>query len=552
MSRPERTDTTPTPAARTRGVGSGERSTRTARRARRTMAALASGAVAALVLSGCSLLPGAASDQEHSSSSSASASASGSAQASPAAIPQELKSFYEQDLKWKNCSGGQCADLTVPLDYAHPGGATISIAVLRTGSSDQDKPALFVNPGGPGGSGIEFVRQSAQLSLSTKLRSAYDVVGFDPRGVGSSTAVTCLSDAQQDREREEAVLPEGASGIKQLVQDAKDFGAACEKNSKAGLLQHVDSVSAAKDLDILRAAMHQDTLNYLGYSYGTKLGSLYVQQFPARAGRMVLDGALDPSLDVEQVATGQAEAFEHSLDTYLKECLSSNGCPLSGGVTQARKQLTDFLDATNRTPLPSNSGRKVPAADVVSALLLPLYEPTLSSALTSALRSGMEGGDGTALLALADASAERNDDGSYANNTDAAFNAINCVDYPHLSGSTSAIEARAAALKAKAPLFGWLMGYDDGCSTWPAKDVVKPAKLSVPDTVAPLLVVGTTQDPATPYAWAQSLSKQLPGSHLLTYEGGGHTAYGRSNECIVSAVDGYLVDGKLPAEGTRC
>lgn len=474
------------------------------------------------------------------------ASTQGGSDAMAPAIPTGLEQVYSQELSWKDCGGNQCTTVKVPLDYEKPDGETIDLAVVKIKAKGQRKGTLFTNPGGPGASGVNFAEESSTWVLSKKVREAYDVVGFDPRGVGRSTAVACLNDKQLDEEREKAFIPVDDEGLKQVLTESKEFGAACEKNSPKGLLEHVDTMSAAHDLDVLRAVMGENKLDYLGYSYGTKLGQAYLSLFPGNAGRLVLDGALPLSLDGDAVGAGQAKGFEKAVDTYLTKCLGQEGCPFTGDLAAARTQLQDLIEMADQSPLPSDSGRTVPAGDVVSALFLPMYEPTLYPQLDNALGLAMHEDDGTGLLELADTAADRQQDGSYKSNSAAAFPAINCIDYTQSQATPATMKERAAKLEAEAPLLWRFFSYDDGCGGWPVKSKRPAEAPTYSADLAPVLVVGTTGDPATPYAWAQETHQELPQSALLTYRGEGHTAYGRSNACVADTVDAYLLDGTLP------
>lgn len=510
-------------------------------------------ALAALALSGC------AGGSDPAPSSAAQGSGTGSAWSSAPAPesaaaqqgPEGLEKFYSQQPQWTDCEETECATIKVPLDYAKPEGQSIDLALART-KGGQKKGSLVINPGGPGASGIDMLQQSASALISGEVRDEYQVVGFDPRGVGKSSAVKCLSDTEMDEQRQASTVPTNDAGIERAVTEARTYGAACQKNSPAGLLAHVDTTSSARDLDVVRAVLGRDKLDYLGFSYGTSLGARYLSLFPERAGRMVLDGAVDPTLNQSQVALGQVKGFEKSLDEYLKNCLDSADCPFRGTPEQARADLSSFVASADSRPLEASDGRRMPSADIISALMLPMYEPQFEPMLNSALTKAIKDEDATELLVLADLSAERDSDGHYTTNMQAAFTSINCADYPRGSAKIADIKAEARTMEKAAPFFGRYLSYDDGCATWPVPPVKQASTLEVPANVAPALVVGTTGDPATPYAWAQSLNKQLPGSALLTYDGWGHTAYGRSNVCVATAVDDYLLHGTLPASGARC
>ncbi|WP_291280184.1 alpha/beta hydrolase, partial [Galactobacter sp.] len=544
-----------TAAATATGTGTGLRGHRLGSGAHRRLRARAAGV--ALVLSGALIATGCSSATPAPSPTGSQGTGSQAAEGGTglkADVPEELKSFYDQDVNWSECAQLECTTIKVPLDYDDPDGETIELAMNRLPAKGSKDGSLLVNPGGPGGSGLEYVKSSAAFQFSDAVRDSYDIVGFDPRGVGQSTAVACQNGEEIDRDREDARLPTSDTDLEDMVKAGADYGKACETRSSNGLLEHLDTDSAARDLDVMRAVVGEDQLDYAGFSYGTKLGATYLRLFPARAGRIVLDGAMDPTLSMAEVGKGQAAAFEKSLDHYLQACLdgdAGDGCPFTGSVEDARKQLLDFVTGADKNPLPTSDGRKMPASDIVSALLLPLYEPSISSTFTSALRSGMEDGDGSQLLQLADLAADRSSDGSYSNTND-AFTAINCADYQHGSGSLQDIKAQAKEYTDAAPFFGRYLGYDDGCSSWPVEAVEQAADSSVKDPATAPLVVGTTGDPATPYAWSKTMQGLIPGSRLLTYEGWGHTAYGRSNSCVTDVVDTYLLKGELPKEDRTC
>ena len=485
-----------------------------------------------------------------------------------APVPAGLESFYSQKVSWYACdkkgmdeaksgkdAGFTCAKVKVPLDYDNPGGETIEIAVKKRAADGESIGSLFINPGGPGGSGIELV-DSAGSYFSKNLTSSYDVVGFDPRGVGASTAVDCLTDAELDAERAGANDPATPSATA-TQERAQKMGETCaSKTSTAGLLDHIDTISAAKDLDILRAVDGQQALTYLGFSYGTYLGATYAELFPTSTGRMVLDGAVDPSLSAEELALGQAKGFEASLRAYVENCQSSKlGCPLSGDVDSGVSQVREFLESTKAAPLPTSDDKRPLTYDLaVYGVLGSMYQtrtwPSLTLGLSQAM--GKEGKpDGSSLLKLADLVSSRESDGTYSNNGAEALMAVNCLDYP-VQGDNASWEENAKAVKEASPTFGSQLLYPDAyCQGWGHTSSRKREKITA-SGAAPILVVGTTGDPATPYAWSQALADQLESGQLMTWKGNGHTAYGRSNDCVKKAVDTYLLNGTLPDKGLTC
>ena len=485
-----------------------------------------------------------------------------------ATVPAGLESFYSQKVSWHACAkkgmaeatsgqdtGFTCAKVKVPLDYDNPGGQTIEIAVKKRAAGGDSIGSLFVNPGGPGGSGIDLVDEAGSY-FSKKLTSSYDVVGFDPRGVGASTAVDCLTDAELDAERAGANDPATPSASA-TEERAQKMGEACtSKTSTQGLLDHIDTISVARDLDILRAVDGQQALTYLGYSYGTYLGATYAELFPANTGRLVLDGAVDPSLNAEELALGQAKGFEASLRAYVESCQSSKlGCPLSGDVDSGVSQVREFLESTKTAPVPTSDSKRPLTYDLaVYGVLGSMYQtqawPSLTLGLSQAM--GKEGKpDGSALLKLADLVSFRESDGTYSNNGAEALMAVNCLDYP-VQGDNASWEKNAKAIKETSPTFGSQLLYPDAyCQGWGHTSSRKREKITA-SGAAPILVVGTTGDPATPYAWAQALAEQLESGQLLIWEGDGHTAYGRSNDCVKKAVDTYLLNGTMPDKGLTC
>ena len=450
-----------------------------------------------------------------------------------------------------------CAVVTVPLDYAKPQGETISIAMKkRAATGGHPQGALFINPGGPGDSGVAFAEQ-AGTSFAPELLSAYDVIGFDPRGVSSSTAITCTTDDDSANTAEPSPtasagaasgtgsFEEWSEATRQSFQDLADQ---CAANTKpAALLDHVDTVSAARDLDILRALAGQEKLNYLGFSYGTYLASVYAETFPGNTGRMVLDGAIDPSLSLADQGLGQATGFEQALRTYVDYCQASTGCPLSGGTDAGVQQVRDLVTSANSSPLvTSDPNRTVAGSDIVSALSEYLYSSEQNWApLTSALDQAINYRDGSLFAAQEDQAAASKDDSG------GAFQTVTCLDYP-VEGDTATWAAQYEEAKRVAPIFGdSSTGMDLVCSVWGHNGTRKPTQIHA-HGAAPILVVGTTGDPATPYAWAQSLADQLDSGQLLTWEGTGHTAYGGDAPCINDAVDTYLLTGTMPKKGLTC
>jgi pimeloyl-ACP methyl ester carboxylesterase len=471
---------------------------------------------------------------------------------SVAPVPSGLQAFYGQKLAWKSCGGSfQCSKLTVPVDYGAPDGATIQLALIRlpAGKPDQRLGSLVINPGGPGGSGIDYAR-AARAVISDATRRSFDVVGFDPRGVGESAPLKCLTDQQTDQLLAADPTPDTSAEVSDTVALFKQLGQRCASGG-GDLLAHVGTTDAARDIDILRAALGDKRLFYLGKSYGTFLGATYAGLFPKNVGRMVLDGAIDPSLSADEVNIGQAKGFEQATRAFVADCAKQRGCPLGSGVERGMQRLRDLLASLDVHPLPTNDPAR-PLTEGWGSLGIAVamydqgYWPLLREALDQAF-----GGNGAALLQLADAYAERGSDGHYSSNQNTVIYAVNCLDRPD-AGGLAAVQSSLPRYEQAAPTWGAFLDWSQlPCAYWPVKSQGAPEKITAPGS-PPIVVVGTTRDPATPYEWAQGLAGQLTDGHLVTYEGDGHTAYMRGSRCVDKAVDAYLLRGTVPDDGLRC
>jgi len=468
-------------------------------------------------------------------------------------VENALDPFYSQVLRWKDCGEGlQCTTATAPLDWSDPAAGDIDLALVRHPATGSKRVgSLLVNPGGPGGSGYDFVKDSLDYATDEKLQAGFDIVGFDPRGVGRSSAVTCLEPAQMDEYLYGLTsAPRGTDAwIQELEASAADFGAACDTNTGA-LLGHVDTVSAARDLDLLRAVLGDKKLNYLGYSYGTFLGASYAELYPDKVGRLALDGALDPSTSNFDVTRVQAQGFESALRAYLADCLGGSECPFTGTVDQAMDTIGALLASVDVSPIAAKDGRELGSNALLTAIIYPLYQATAWQYLSDMFESVLAG-EADYAFQFADQYNGRNKDGSYADNSTEAFTAINCIDYAY-NDDPATMRAQAAEIEAAAPTIGRYMTFGDiGCANWPHSFTGERSEIRA-EGAAPILVIGTTNDPATPYVWAKNLAAQLDSGHLVTYEGEGHTAYNKSNDCVNDVVDDYLLTGKVPASDPRC
>lgn len=476
--------------------------------------------------------------------------AAASAATATAAPSPDLTSFYSQSLDWSACGKNQCANLTVPLDYTKPAGETIKIAVLRLAATDQQNKmgALVINPGGPGGSGVDFAAQGASY-YSAKLRRSFDIVGFDPRGVGKSTALKCGDTALTDRLVGMNPEPSTAAQRDEDAAVTREFGQACLTNS-GELARHLSTVEAARDMDVLRAALGEESLYFMGSSYGTYLGATYADLFPTKVGRMVLDGALDPTLSTVDLTLAQAGGFETALRAYVADCVKQSDCPLSGSVDQAVGQIRKFLDSVKATPLPTSSDRQLNEALALYGIWMPLYRKDWWSALTAALGQAMTTHSGTKLLELADAYASRGA-ASYEDNSIAILADVDCLDHDDAVPDSQVAQYLPRFLAAS-PTFGRAFASTlSSCGDWPIQSGLGPKALHAKGA-PPIVVVGSTRDPATPLAWARALASQLSSGVLVTRDGDGHTGYHQGSTCVDSAVDSYFVDGKVPQNGLSC
>lgn len=463
--------------------------------------------------------------------------------------------YYQQDIEWGPCEGIeqydasielQCGTVTVPLAWDDPEAGDIDLAVAQQPAGGEATGSLLLNPGGPGGSGVDFTGSASYL-FSPEVQESYDLVGFDPRGVSRSAGIECLSDEETDEYRASTVEP----GTTEATDEIGRIAEACEANS-GEVLPYLDTYSVARDLDVLRAALDSEQLDYFGFSYGTYLGATYADLYPDRVGRFVLDGALDPSITADELSAGQAEGFEQATESFLADCLSrGDECPFKGELADAKQQLHSFFDTVDAEPLDTGDpDRPLTEALARSAVLMVLYDDAYWQLGREGLSAAMEG-DGAQLLQFSDISAGRNSDGTYADNSQYAISAINCLDHPGVVDEQWQ-QQQADQLAEEFPTFGPTMGHSGAsCAQWPVPPLREPAPITA-EGAGPILVVGTLRDPATPYEWSQNMAEQLDDAVLLTYDGDGHTAYGRSGGCIEQEVDAYLLEDALPEDGTTC
>ncbi|MEU2676627.1 alpha/beta hydrolase [Streptomyces sp. NPDC007107] len=457
-------------------------------------------------------------------------------------------------LDWKRCGapeGGtapgpawRCATLDVPLDHARPDGETIGIALIRKAATRKSERlgSMLFDFGGPGGSGVDILPRAA--SSYRELNTRYDLVGFDPRGVAASAGVRCRDDEEQEKaSREIDMTPDTPAEEAAFLADGRDFGAGCARLS-GPLLPHVGTANAARDMDAIRRALGDEKLSYFGISYGTELGGTYAHLFPRNVGRFVLDAVVDPTADSVGHARNQAEGFQRALENYLKD----RGQDPAAGTTR----IARLLERIDGDPLPTSSGRELNESLAVLGIVAPLYARSSWPALTAALDEAENSGRGDRLLALADSYNGRDDKGHYDTQSHSQ-RAISCAD---AKARPTAAEARALLpeFRKLSPVFGPFLAWDTAgwCAGWPVEGEHDTPEASAPGA-APILVIGTTGDPATPYEGARRMADELGEGVgvMVTNKGEGHGAYG-GNDCVTSLVDAYFLEGKIPADGRTC
>ena len=468
-----------------------------------------------------------------------------------------LAEYEQQKLDWSECYDYfECAELRVPIDYDDISVGTFRLSVLRAAALDQErrKGSIIVNPGGPGGSGVDYA-YSAEYIFSPDITARYDIVGFDPRGVAGSEPIYCFSDDELDENLSADPKPDNATELAETLEEAKSYAEKCLENTD--YLEHFTTIATARDMDILRAALGEEKLNYVGKSYGTYLGTLYAELFPKNVGRFVLDGAVDPNIPMKEQTLSQAIGFEGATDAFIKDCLSRNDCLFTGTFAEARATIIATLQSAATTPLPqknprNNDDRLITESLILVGIASSLYDdvdgwPKLRQAFTESAA-----GFGDTFLQLADEYSGRTTDGTFRSNDFDSGAVIDCLDWRD-SRTTEQYTIDAKEFAAKAPIFGPYIAYSGlHCQFFPQPTTQRVANTTTTITTAPIIVIGTIRDPATPYSWSVSLSKIFKGSSLISLDGDGHTGHGRGSACVDNAVDAYLLSGTVPPADLIC
>ncbi|NGN67636.1 alpha/beta hydrolase [Streptomyces sp. A7024] len=467
----------------------------------------------------------------------------------------DLARFHDQKVDWKPCPAAdvpqpqqdqdeppefECASVTVPLDYDRPDGKRIELALNRLPATDRDHRLgpLLTNPGGPGESGLEYVYQTAPDQLSSKLRARYDIIGMDPRGVGRSSPVRCMTYREYSRLQQRETDP---------AKVAEAFARSCEKKS-GDLLPFVGSDNAARDLDVVRAALGADKLDYLGFSYGTELGQFYAEQFPRRVGRMALDSVVNPTTARDYAA--RAVAFETALGVFVQSCLDKGHCPMGSRRAAVLAKIDGLVDRARSKPLATGRGTPpVGAETLVQGIYQAMYQEGAWPALSKALAAAFAG-DGRPLGAFLEAG-----DGSPDPDEDAVGgnSAVDCIQHRPEDRTPEAVRESIAEAGRDAPLFGreFAAGAIWRCAKWPAPSIPLAGRALTAEGAPEILLVNNRNDPATPVSGARGVEGQLADATLVTNDSGGHLFYPKGR-CTQQVVDDFLLRGKLPAGNKTC
>jgi pimeloyl-ACP methyl ester carboxylesterase len=484
------------------------------------------------------------------------------AQQSQPQSPQAPAQQERYQAKWGECEivggdaselpgGSQCGELTVPVDYSKPDGDKAHLALIRFPATGTKIGSLLINPGGPGGSGVDAAVGFVE-ALPPQVRERFDFVGFDPRGVaGSTPQLRCNSDADNDAERLDPDVDYSPAGIAHIEDTEKKFVQRCVDKMGKDFLANVGTATVVKDLDAIRDALGDDKLTYLGYSYGTAIGTAYAEAYPDKVRAMILDGAVDPDKDPIQATIDQTAGFQKAFDDFAADCAKAKECALGTDPAKVVEVYHGLVDPLIAKPVPTADGRPLTYSDAVTGTQMALYSPTLWTQLREGL-SELAKGQGGALLDLADQYLERDAQGHYSNSTD-VLTAVNCVDHPQVTDRAKvADEDRQVREVAPFLTYGPSTGAAplDACAFWPVPATSTPHQASGKG-LPPTLVVSTTNDPATPYQSGVDLARQL-GSGLLTFKGTQHTVVFQGQACVDDAAASYLIDVKLPPPNTTC
>lgn len=472
-----------------------------------------------------------------------------------------LSEYTQQEIKWEPCPGDyaqfDCGTATVPLDYSKPGEKTVELALarLKAGGPEERIGSLLLNPGGPGGSGVNLAIGAALAeTFPESVMARYDLVGFDPRGAGQSQPVQCLDGAAMDAWTALDLSPDTEEEKAKLFESAKRFAESCAANSDADLLAHVGTSDAARDMDVLRQALGDEKLYYYGHSYGTILGQYYAELFPQNVGRMVLDSNAPARAGAVDIFVEQAKGLDKSIQAMAGECATKlNPCPVGNDGTQAYSKLQDFIGALDTDPVPAEGRRRpLSQSDVQLTLAASAFDVSAREPFFQALAAA-QAGQGAPMGELADEVAGRREDGRYKNIIGSGL-AIGCTSMWKGPRDQAALQAAIDQTAAASPILGGVTTANEisPCAFWSAPVSGTTPHPVQPESVAPILLLHNLGDGATPYAWGQEVAQDMPGAVLLTNEGTGHGVMNEPSQCLHEAVAAYLTAGTLPPPDTTC
>ncbi|MDO4260183.1 MAG: alpha/beta hydrolase [Actinomycetaceae bacterium] len=490
----------------------------------------------------------------------------------PPEVERTLQGYQSQKLEWTQCDlqtvmgqhkeapkdphNYECVSFRAPLNWDDLSGQSIVMTMAVHRSGKENAPALFYNLGGPGSSTVSTLVNRATAGMGNAITSSHDVYALDPRGVGLSTPLNCLTDAEREsRNKGEwgfTTAQDATPGEIIALSRAYNhvYAKRCQEQT-GDLFKHVDTISAAKDFELARHLIGKDKIDYLGYSYGTFLGATYADLYPNRVGRFILDGALDPTVPVNELSDMQMEGFDAELLHWIQDCQTAADCPFKGSVDEAAEQYKAFLEGLAERPLKTKDPeRPLTQRQAITATLGTLYSTKSYKALRDAMKLAIGANDGSAMLFLADHFDGRKADGTFHNTGEDALTVVNARDFPAPTGVDW--EAKSTKMKEKLKVFDNFQGYTgSGSAAWPVKG--NPRKPLHAKGAPPIVVIGTKYDPATPYKMSQALADQLESGVLVTYDGHGHGAYSPTESpCIAQAVEGYLADGVVPKDQLVC
>ncbi|KUH83898.1 MULTISPECIES: alpha/beta hydrolase [unclassified Mycobacterium] len=472
---------------------------------------------------------------------------------------------YGQPPNWGGCEriigaekaaaipAGRCGTVSVPVDYTKPSGAQAQLAVIRVPATGDRIGVLVVNPGGPGASAVETVAGMGAALADSEIGRRFDLVGIDPRGVGHSTPeLRCRTDAEFDAFRREPLADYSPAGVAHIERLYQQFVQSCVDRMGTEFLANVGTATSAQDMDVVRAALGENQINYLGFSYGTQLGAAYAERYPDRVRAMVLDGAIDPQLDPIDGRIRQMAGFQSAFDDYAADCAKSAGCPLGTDPARFVERYHQLVNPLVQRPAQTSDPRGLSYQDAITGTVNALYSQRYWKYLTSGLLGLQRGTDAGDLLLLADEYQGRDESGHYTNQQD-AFTAIGCVDSPYPSDPAAWAQADRR-IREVAPFlsYGTFTGFAprDVCAMWPVPPTSTPHAATSPGP-GKVVVVSTTRDPATPYQAGVDLARQMD-ARLITFDGTQHTVVFNGDACVDTAVVEFLVRSVVPPAGLRC